>query len=163
MGLTSQTISQKIFEALRDSAEILAACKELFDLPQLVCLGLSGEDAPPPEDCPVFEVISWNKERGDAPDNWPLALSVNIFIQDAGRTRETMSSGVRSIVNRGPQSLETLMDLAEAAIRAALAELDFDDLSFDYDAITFFPLFAGALNMTVSFPKLGGGGFTPTL
>jgi hypothetical protein len=54
------------------------------------------------------------------------------------------------------------MDLAETAIRAALTDLDFDDLSFDYDAITFFPLFAGALNMTVSFPKLIGS-FEPTL
>jgi hypothetical protein len=162
MPLTNDSIAQKIFEALRDDAAILAECQERFGNPHLVCLGLSGEDGPAPEACPVFEVIAWNKERGNAPDNWPLAFSVNIFLRDETREYETTTSGVRTIVNQGPQSLETLMDLAEAAIRAALADLDFDDLSFDYDAITFYPLFAGALNMTISYPKLIGG-VTPTL
>jgi hypothetical protein len=162
MPLTSNAIATGIFEALRDDAAILAECLDRFGVPHLVCLGLSGEDGPAPDECPVFEVIPWNKERGLNPDNIPFICSVNVFIRDAAREYETTSDGVRTIVNQGPESLEVLMDLAETAIRAALTDLDFDDLSFDYDAITFFPLFAGALNMTVSFPKLIGS-FEPTL
>jgi len=162
MPLTNDAIAQKIFEALRDDAAILAKCQDLFCMPHLVALGLSGEDGPSPEICPVFEVIAWNKERGNAPDNWPFAFSVNIFLRDETREYETMTSGVRTIVNQGPQSLEALMDLAEAAIRTGLVALDFEDLSFDYDVITFYPLFAGALNMIVSHPKLVGG-YEPTL
>ncbi len=162
MALTSDAIATEIFEALRDSEALLAACQELFDKPQTVCLGLSGEDSPPEEDCPVFEVIAWNKERGQSPDAWPWAFSVNVFLADATKEREITASGVKTIVNRGPQSLEAIMNLAETAILAALADLDFDDISFDYDALTFFPLFAGALNLTISFPKLIGG-FEPTL
>jgi len=162
MALTNAQIAQKIFEALRDSAEILAECEDLFDTPHTVCLGLSGEDGPEPEQCPVFEVISWNKERGMAPENWPWAFSVNLFLRDEERTEATTGSGVQTIINRGPESLEALMDLAETAITAALGDLDFDDLSFAYDAVTYWPLFAGALNITVSFPKLGGG-YQPTL
>jgi hypothetical protein len=161
MSLSNAAIAQKIFAALRDDKPIFDRCQYLFSNPQLVCLGLSGADGPAPDECPVFEVIAWNKERGNAPDNWPFVFSVNIFIQDEVREYDTTTRGVRTIVNRGSQSLEDLLDLAETAIRAALAELDFEDLSFDYDAITFFPLFAGALNVTVSYPKLIGG-FTPT-
>lgn len=162
MSLTNNAIAEKIFEALRDSVDILEACEDLFDTPHLVCLGLSGEDGPPPEECPVFEVIAWNKERGLAPNNWPFNFSINIFLRDDEKTRDITTAGVKTIINRGAESLETLMDLAETAICTALAALDFDDLSFDYDAISFFPLFAGALNLTVSYPKLVGG-FTPTL
>lgn len=162
MPLTNAAIAAAIFEAIRDDTGIFEACDSRFGKPHLVCLGLSGEDGPAPEECPVFEVIAWNKERGSAPDNWPFAFSVNVFLQDATRDYDTTTSGVRTIVNQGPQSLEALMDLAETAIRAALTDLDVEDLSFDYDAITFFPLFAGALNMNVSYPKLIGG-FTPTL
>ena len=162
MALTNDEIAQAIFEALRDDEDILEKCDDLFGVTHLVCLGLSGEDGPMPEDCPVFEVISWGKERGEAPDTWPFAISVNVFLRDETRDYETTTSGVRTIVNQGPQSLEALMDLAETAVRGALADLDFTDLSFDYDAITYYPLFAGALNMTVAFPKLVGG-FTPTL
>jgi hypothetical protein len=162
MPLSNNDIAQKIFEAIRDDAVLLARCEYLFSRPQLVCLGLSGEDGPAPDDCPVFEVIAWNKERGISPDNWPFAFSVNIYLRDETREYDITTSGVRTLVNRGAQSLEAMMDLAETAIRAALADLDFDDLSFDYDAITFFPLFAGALNMNISYPKLIGG-FTPTL
>jgi hypothetical protein len=135
---------------------------DLFDQPHLVCLGLSGEDSPAPEQCPVFEVISWNKERGVAPDNLPFAFSVNVFLRDDSREYDATESGVRTIVNQGAASLEAIMDLAYAAILAALTDLDFDDVSFDYDAVTFYPLFAGALNVTASFPKLIGG-FEPTL
>jgi hypothetical protein len=160
--LTTTAIATTIFEALRDDAALLEECQDRFDTPHLVCLGLSGEDGPAPEECPVFEVIAWNKERGIAPDNWPFAFSVNVFLRDESREYDTTVSGVRTIVNQGPESLEVIMDLAETAIRAALAGLDFDDLAFDYDAISFFPLFAGALNINVSYPKLIGG-FTPTL
>lgn len=160
--LTNDTIATAMFEALRDDAAILAECQSRFSTPHLVCLGLSGGGDPDPEDCPIFEVITWNKERGLAPETWPFVFSVNIFLHDLSREYETTTSGVRTIVNQGPQSLEVLMDLAEAAIRAAMTDLDFDDLSFDYDEITYFPLFAGVLNMTVSFPKLIGG-FQPTL
>lgn len=163
MPITNDAIAQIMFEALRDSAAILAASNARFDKPHMVCLGLSGEDGPPPEECPVFEVIAWNKEQGEALDNFPFAFSINIFIQDEEVTRDITATGVKTIINRGPESLEALMDLAKTAITAALSELDFDDLSFDYDAITFFPLFAGALNVNFSFPKLGGGGFEPTL
>lgn len=162
MALTNYDIAQKIFEALRDSRDILNICQELFDTPHLVCLGLSGEEGPHPDECPVFEVISWNKERGEAPDNWPFAFSVNIFLRDNQKDYDIMATGVRTIVNRGSQSLEEVMDLAETVISKALAVLDFPDLSYDYDAISFFPLFAGALNMTASHPKLGGG-YEPTL
>jgi hypothetical protein len=162
MSLTNDAIATAIFEAIRDSDAILAMCEGLFSTPHLVCLGLSGEDAPGPEACPVFEVIVWNKERGIAPDSWPFAFSVNVFIRDETREYDTTTSGVRTIVNRGAQSLEALMDLAETVIRAALVDLDFMDLSFDYDAVTFYPLFAGALNMNISYPKLIGG-FTPSL
>jgi hypothetical protein len=160
--LTNDAIATAIFEALRDDVALLEECQGRFDMPHLVCLGLSGEDGPAPDECPVFEVIAWNKERGIAPESRPFVCSVNIFLRDESREYDTTDTGVRTIVNRGPQSLEVLMDLAETAIRTALADLDFDDLSFDYDAITFYPLFAGALNMTVSFPKLIGG-FEPTL
>ena len=162
MALNNNDIAEEIFEALRDSADLLKACDDLFGTTYTVCLGLSGEDGPPPDECPVFEVISWNKERGMAPDNWPFAVSVNVYIRDDTRTYETTTDGVKTIVNQGPESLETLMDLAEAAIRSALPSLDIPDLSVDYDSITFFPLFAGALNMTFSFPKLLGG-YEPTL
>jgi len=162
MSLTNNTIATEIFEAIRDDAGILELCSDLFEKEHTVCLGLSGEDGPSPDDCPVFEVIAWNKERGNAPENWPFAFSVNIFLRDETKTFDTTDTGVRTIVNQGGESLEALMDLAEIAIRTALANLDFEDLSFDYDAITFYPLFAGALNMTVAYPKLIGG-FTPTL
>jgi hypothetical protein len=160
--LTNDAIATAIFKALRDDAALLKECQDRFGLPHLVCLVLSGEDGPAPEECPVFEVIAWNKERGNGPDNWLFAFSVNVFLRDESREYDTTESGVRTIVNQGQQSLEVLMDLAETAIRTALADLDFDDLSFDYDAITFYPLFAGALNINVSYQKLIGG-FTPTL
>lgn len=162
MSLTNNAIATAIFEALRDSADILDECRNRFDIPHLVCRSLSGEAGPAPEDCPVLEVIAWNKERGNGPDNWLFAFSVNIYLRDSEREYDTTTTGVRTIVNRGEESLEVIMDLAETAIRAVLAELDFEDLSFDYDAITFYPLFAGALNINVSSPKLIGG-YTPTL
>jgi hypothetical protein len=163
MSLTISKITTLVFEAIRDNADILVTSEYLFSRPHLVCQGLSGEDGPAPEECPVFEVIAWNRERGDTgADNWPFSFSVNIFLHDESREYETTTSGVRTVVNRGPESLETLMNFAETAIRAALVEMDVDELSFDYDAITFFPLFAGALNITVSIPKLIGG-YEPTL
>lgn len=163
MALNNHVIAQKVFEALRDSAALADKCDDLFSQWPVIYLGISGEGGPPPEDCPVLEVTSWNKEQGDAPDSWPFNLSVNIFLRDETRQYATTAKGVKTVVNRGSQSLEEVMDLAAAAIRAALVELDLDDFSFDYDEVSFFPLFAGALNLTVSFPKLGGGGFTPTL
>jgi hypothetical protein len=162
MPLTNDAIAQKMFEALRDSGAILDKCQELFGKPHMVCLGLSGEDAPPPEECPVFEVIAWNKERGEAPDNWPWAFSINVFLADEQKERDITTTGVKTLINLGPQSLETIMDLAEAAVTAALTNLDFEDLSFIYDPILFFPIFAGVLNLNISFPKLGGG-YQPTL
>jgi hypothetical protein len=162
MALTNAAVAEKIFEALRDSDDLLDKCQELYGKAHLVCLGLSGEDGPQPEECPVFEVIAWNKERGENQENWPLAFSVNIFLYDDNREFSTTTSGVRTLVNQGAGALETIMDLAQAAITAISAELTFDDLSFDYDAVIFFPLFAGALQVNISFPKLIGG-FEPTL
>jgi hypothetical protein len=160
--LTSDAISQKIFEALRDSDAILDLCQDLFSKPHTVCLGLSGADGPPPEECPVFEVIAWTKERGEGQDNWPFLFSVNLYLEDNEITREITMTGVKTLSYRGTQSLEILLDLARTAVAGISNDLFFDDMSFLYDPVEYFPLFAGALTVNLSFPKLIGG-FEPTL
>lgn len=162
MALTNDAIAQKIFVALRDSAAILAASQSLYSKAHTVCLGLSGVEAPPPEDCPQFEVISWAKERGEAQNNVPLMFSIILSLEDSVITRATTLSGVKTIVYRGPQSLEILLDLVKAALVGISGDLFFDDLSYLYDPVEYFPLFTGILTVNLSFPKLIGG-FEPTL
>jgi hypothetical protein len=58
--------------------------------------------------------------------------------------------------------LEILLDLARTAVAGISNDLFFDDMSFLYDPVEYFPLFAGALTVNLSFPKLIGG-FEPTL
>ncbi|MHB8071556.1 MAG: hypothetical protein ACYDHF_06355 [Candidatus Cryosericum sp.] len=163
MALLASAIANKIFEILRDSAEILAACQDLFGRAHKVCLGVTGPEGPPPEDCPVFEVISWTKSRGEGEDKKSFVISLNLYLEDTTVTAaEDEETGVRTLVYRGGASLETLMDLALTAALEALPDLDHEGLLQVYDAVEYFPLFAGILTWNISYPSLGGG-YEPTL
>jgi len=160
--LTNRAIARKIFETLRDSAAIRAKAEELYGKPHSVYLGFSGSKAPAPENYPAFEIVSWNKERGQNRDSYSFTFSLLLSLEDALLEDGITTAGIYTEVHQGPEAAEELLDMALTAIRGMGADLDFDDLSFDYDPIEYFPLFVGVLTLTITFPALIGG-FEPTL
>ncbi len=163
MAVTASAIAGKILEALRDSAAILAKCRELFDKPQAIFSGYTGEQAPGPEYLPCFQIYPAIKVDGEDQDHLSFTVSLELSLEDTEKTEATVEeTGVYTAAYRGPQSLEELLDLAVAAIREISEQLFIDEENSLYDPLEFFPLFVGVLTLTINIPKTAGG-FDPTL
>jgi hypothetical protein len=162
MALTNASIGQAIKKALRDSADLKAKCIELYGQPHTVYYGSTGRKSPPPEDFPVFTVVPWSKERGEDLNKRIFTYTITLDVDDETITEETSADGIKTLDYQGPASLEILLDLAMAAIRAISSDLTFEEKTFDYEPIEYFPLFVGELLLTATYPFLLGG-FEPTL
>jgi hypothetical protein len=162
MALTAAAIAQKIFEALRDSADILSKCDDLYDRAHSVFRDFSGPDLPSQEYCPLFLVTAENRSEGEGQEDKSFGVSVLLAVVDNTVTEATTPGGVYTAVYGGTAALETLLDLALAAIEAALPDLPPQLGEFLFDPITFYPVLAGEISLTFAYPELAGG-YEPTL
>jgi hypothetical protein len=161
MSLTISAIGQAIKEALRDSAAILAACNDRFGKAHTVFYGASGQESPGSDEFPAFTIVPWGKAKGEEEERRLFNFSIFLELADTMVT-ESESSGVVCQDYRGPESLETLLELALTEILGISEELGTDELSFAFNPIEYFPVMVGELTMTLSFPSLIGG-FEPTI
>jgi hypothetical protein len=160
--LTNKDIARKIFETLRDSEALRTKCEELFNKAHSVYLGFSGSQAPPPERRPALEIISWNQERGETQDKVTFVFSVLLSLDDEVLEDEVTCPGVFTQVHQGPEAAEDILLLVLQAIRGMSADLDYDEMSLEFDAVEYFPIFTAVLTLTIAFPVLAGG-YEPTL
>jgi hypothetical protein len=162
VSLTVKGLAAAMTEALRDDASILAYCQDLYGKAHAVFQGAMGVKAPQEGDFPVFTVIGHAKERGEDELNRIFTFTVDLELEDQVSTEATAANGVKTVVYRGAQTLEELLDLAMEAIRGISTEIFFDDKGFDFEPIEYFPVFVGTLTLTVTVPVLIGG-FEPTI
>ncbi len=160
--LTCTAIAEKMLEALRDSADILAKCQELFDKPPMIIKGGTGRLSPEDQDYPAFAILSWAKERGELAEDLDFHFTVGLALKDEIYRDDIDVNGVKTRIYQGEESVEQLLDLAAAEILAISSNFTFKDCATILESVEYFPLFMGALHLTISFPVLVGG-YEPTL
>lgn len=164
MPLTCDDIGKAIRDAIRDSSAVRAECQSLFSTNHSVYYGATGTRGAPKEDFPTFTVIPWGKDRGEDEGRTERVFTFGVMleIEDSAKTEDTTGDGVKYVEFRGPKSLEDLLDLAMTAIDAISNEISFDDKTTELEPVERFPVFEGALTLTVTYPILIGG-FEPSI
>lgn len=159
MNLTLKAICGAIWKALRDSAEILAACQNLYERPHSVYYGSWGPLSAAAEDYPAFTVLGWEKDRsaGDDDRDRLFQITVGLDIHDETSTEAVTAEGVKTVTYRGMDTLEDLLDLAMAVIEGISTEIIWTEKVFSFEPLENFPVFVGEITLTAAVPILIGG------
>ncbi len=161
--LTLKTLAQKIFVSIRDSSAILTYCTTNFSgVKHAVYYGAREDQSPPDSDYPMFNVIPLGKGRGEFEEMRSYSVRVEVAIKDSSKTTATTAGGVDTVLYNGAEKVEALLDLAMTAIEAIDSELLFPGKNFEINAVEFFPIITGTLNLEINIPSVFGN-YEPTI
>lgn len=108
-----------VITAIQTNAALTAYATAQYGRAHVVFDSCSGEFPPPPDECPYFLVYSPGKSGNRISKEIGHGISVDCFVYDtADETRADAAE-----VSSGTIRLLTLMDMARAAIVAALPEI----------------------------------------
>lgn len=149
--MTLDTIAKAIRTAILNSSDISTACNVAFSKRHKVSYSPSPQQAPGPEDCPVFIVHPVSKSVGVGRDTQVFTVKVVLAIIQSDPTVATNDTEFT-----GPMLTEALLDLAYIAARSVSSSLDFDGVEYQFGALDEFPVLAGDLTMIITVPNLIG-------
>ena len=163
MTLSCSTLGLAIAGAIAEDTDIISACQTLWTKNHTVYYGSSGREGPPIEDFPAFQVLPWGKDTSESADDRSFTMVILLAIEDTSiTTTDADEETAKTVVHRGPTTLETLLDLAVAAARAISNEIFFSFEEQEYEVQEFFPIFLGQVALTITYPVLIGG-YEPTI
>lgn len=162
--LTIKTLAQKIFTSIRDSSAISSYCTTNFSgAKHSVYYGAREAKSPPDTEYPTFDIIPLGKDRGDADEMRHYTVRVEVAIKDSSKTEATTDpGGIDTVLYNGAEKVEALLDLAMTVIEAIDSELFFPGKVFEINAVEFFPVITGSLNLEITIPVVFGN-YEPTI
>ena len=158
MALTIDDIGIGIKNKIRDSAAIKAYCNANLGGPHSVYYAAREGKSPPQDDYPLFNIIPLGKSRGEDGDVREYSVRIEVVIVDATSTSQTVAT-VKEVSYNGATKIEALLDLAFDAIdgSALSSQLFYVGKDFELSPTANFPIWAGALDLSIQILVLIGG------